>query len=546
MEEKSILLYSQINFMNRLLIVLLSFFAFGQWGNAQVLTESNLPIIVIDSNGEEITDDGKVDATMKIYYKEDGSMNSINDAPNDYNGTIEIKLRGQTSLFLFDKKSYSLETTNAEGKDSTVNLLGMPKESDWVLHGPFSDKSLMRNALLYTMADDILSYSPRVEMVEIIVNDDYKGVYLFTEKIKRDDSRVDIAKLKDDDIDGTDVTGGYILKFDKADPEEIGWVSPYSISAAQPTNFVYEYPSWDDIGPEQASYIQNWMTEFENVLASSNFDDPDIGYSKYINVETFIDHLLLNELSRNVDAYRISTYMYKTKDSDTKLGQLYMGPVWDYNLAFGNADYCEGSTIEGWAYDFNDVCSDDYFQVHFWWKRLLEDPVFESELKEKWMKLRNGKFSNANVNAWIDGFESQLEGPQTRNFERWPVLGIYVWPNVYIGDTYKSEVDYLRGWLMDRMAWMDQAFDIELSVESDLTSDQLSISPNPAFDILKLNGDLVIENMNFEILGLAGKTFMSGTLNNESEILINQLPRGTFILLLNDGENTYSQKFVKI
>lgn len=525
---------------------MLSFLAFGQIGNAQVLTESNLPIIVINSNGEEITDDGKVDATMKIYFKEDGSVNSINDVPNDYDGLIDIKLRGQTSLFLFDKKSYSLETKNAEGKDSTVNLLDMPKESNWVLHGPFSDKSLMRNALMYTMADDILTYSPRVQMAEIIVNNDYKGVYLFTEKIKRDDSRVDIAKLKDDDITGLDVTGGYILKFDKADQEEIGWISPYSISAAQPTNFILEYPDWDDIMPEQKSYIQNWMTDFENVLASSNFDDPDNGYSKYINVETFIDYMLLNELSKNVDAYRISTFMYKTKDSDTKLGQLYMGPVWDYNLAFGNADYCEGSEIEGWAYDFNSVCSDDFFQVHFWWKRLLEDPVFEAEVKEKWMKLRNGKFSNANINAWIDGFEDQLNGPQARNFQRWPVLGIYVWPNVFIGDTYTEEVDYLRGWLGERMAWMDQAFDIELSIESDFTADQLNISPNPASDILILKGDLVIDKMNFEILGLEGKTFISGTLNSESTIQINRLPKGTFILLLNNGEKTYAQKFVKI
>ncbi|MDF1695142.1 MAG: CotH kinase family protein, partial [Saprospiraceae bacterium] len=210
--------------MNKLIYIFFILLVFPLLATSQVLTESNLPIVTIDSNGEEINDDNKVEAVMKIYYKEDGSTNSINDAPNDFNGKIDIKLRGQTSLFLFDKKSYRLEIIDAEGKDSTVNLLGMPKESDWIMHGPFSDKSLMRNALLYTMADDILSYSPRVQMVEVIVNDDYQGVYLFTEKIKRDDSRVDIAKLKDDDIDGIELTGGYILKFDKADEEEIGWM----------------------------------------------------------------------------------------------------------------------------------------------------------------------------------------------------------------------------------------------------------------------------------------------------------------------------------
>lgn len=532
--------------MNKLIFALIAFLAFGQAGNGQVLTESNLPIIVIDTNGEEITDDGKADANMKIYFKEDGSANSINDAPDDFNGDIEIKLRGQSSLALFDKKSYSFETVDAEGKDSTVNLLGMPKESDWVMHGPFSDKSLMRNALLYTMADDILAYSPRVQMVEIIVNNDYKGVYLFTEKIKRDDSRVDIANVKSNDIEGLELTGGYIIKFDKAETEEIGWSSPYSNSTTQPTYFVYDEPAWDDIQPEQSTYIENWITEFEDVLSSNNFADPNDGYSKYINVESFIDHMLLNELSRNVDAYRISTYMYKTKDSETKLGQLYMGPVWDYNLAFGNANYCEGSTIEGWAYDYNDVCPNDFYPVHFWWSRLLEDPIFEEEVKEKWMKLRNGKFSNANIKAWIDNLEAQLEVPQARNFQRWPVLGVEVWPNNFVGNSYKEEVDYLRGWLADRLDWMDQEFDIELSVESNFTAEQLLISPNPAHDILNISGELTEVNMDFEILGLEGKIYKTGKINSNNKIQIQQLPRGTFILLLRSGEKSYAQKFVKI
>jgi len=546
MEEKSILLYPQLNTMKRLSILLLIICRFHDFGMAQVLTESNLPIIVIDAGGEEINGDNKVEATMKIYFNEDGSSNSISDVPTNYDGKIDIKLRGQSSLFLFDKKSYRLETIDAEGKDSTVNLLGMPKESDWVLHGPFSDKSLMRNALLYTMADKILAYSPRVQMVEIIVNNDYKGVYLFTEKIKRDDSRVDISKLKNDDIDGLEVTGGYILEFDKAEPEEIGWISPYSISAAQPTNFILEYPAWDDIAPEQKTYIQNWMTQFEDVLSSNNFADPIEGYSKYINVESFIDHMLLNELSRNVDAYRLSTYMYKTKDKVDDLGQLYMGPVWDYNLAFGNADYCRGFDIEGWAYDFNEDCPDDYWQVHFWWKRLLEDPNFAARVKDKWMKLRNGKFSDANINAWIDGFEAQLEVPQERNFQRWPVLGIYVWPNNFIGNTYKEEVDYLRGWLMQRLVWMDQDFDIELSVESNFTADQLQIAPNPVMDILQLKGQVVKENMPYRIFSLSGKQMMTGTVSSDNQVEVDELPRGSFFFHLIVEEKSYVIKFVKI
>jgi len=146
------------------------------------------------------------------------------------------------------------------------------------------------------------------------------------------------------------------------------------------------------------------MDDFEALLDSDEYTNEETGYRKKINTESFIDFMLLNEMSRNVDGYRLSTYMYK--DKDTNDDELHMGPVWDYNLAFGNADYCNGSDIEGWAYDFNDVCPDDFYTVHFWWKRLLTDPTFQDDLKEKWMKLRNGKFSNANVTELIDGFEA--------------------------------------------------------------------------------------------------------------------------------------------
>jgi len=357
-------------------------------------SESNLPIVVIET-GEDIGTDSRVDGTMKIYYKEDGSINRLTDVPENYDGNIGIKFRGQSSLWVYDKKGYSVETRDELGDDETVNLLGMPKESDWVMHGPYGDKSLMRNALLYSLADQITPYAPRVQMVEVMVNDDYQGVYLFTEKIKRDDSRVDIANLKKDDISGDELTGGYILKFDKAEADEIGWASSISAPGVDPPSFVYVEPDADDITIEQSTYIKDWMDDFEALLDSDEYTNEETGYRKKINTESFIDFMLLNEMSRNVDGYRLSTYMYK--DKDTNDDELHMGPVWDYNLAFGNADYCNGSDIEGWAYDFNDVCPDDFYTVHFWWKRLLTDPTFQDDLKEKWMKLRNGKFSNANV-----------------------------------------------------------------------------------------------------------------------------------------------------
>lgn len=511
--------------------------------NAQItLTESNLPIIVIESLST-INADSKVAATMKIYFKEDGSINKLTDIPEDYDGNIGIKQRGQTSLFLFDKKGFSLETRDELGEEDAAGIMGMPKEVDWVLHGPYSDKSLMRNALMYTLADSITPYAPRVQMAEIIINTEYQGVYLFTEKIKRDGDRVDIAKLNDDEISGDDLTGGYILKFDKADTEEIGWASPYSVSPAQPANFVHVYPQWDDIVPEQKDYIQNWMTDFENLLAGPDYTNDEIGYRKSINTESFIDFMLLNEMSRNVDAYRLSTYMFKDKDSNDD--ELHMGPVWDYNLAFGNANYCDGSRIDGWAYDFNDICSDDMYQVHFWWKRLLSDPTFAEDIADKWMKLRNGKFSNSNINALIDYFENQLAVPQIRNFQKWDVLGTEIWPNAFVGATYASEVDYLRNWLMDRMAWMDNEFDIELSAQ-ELDTNDIIISPNPVYDILTISGDSYNSSDQVSIYDLAGQLINVSINDASKSINVSNLNSGMYIIQISNGINQTSRRFIKM
>jgi hypothetical protein len=526
--------------MNRSILALL-FFITGQCCFAQVnFTESSLPIIQIQTT-ETINADSRVSGTMRIYFKEDGSTNRLTDIPEDYDGNVGIKQRGQTSLFLFDKKGYSLETKDQDGNDVSVQIMGMPEEEDWVLHGPYSDKSLMRNALMYTLADSITPYAPRVQMTEVIINDEYQGVYLFTERIKRDGERVDIAKLNEDEISGDDLTGGYILKFDKSDEEEIGWVSPYSISNEQPTNFVHVYPAWDDIVPEQKSYIQNWITDFEDLLSSPDYTDDDIGYRKSINTESFIDFMLLNEMSRNVDAYRLSTYMFKDKDS--KDDELHMGPVWDYNLAFGNANYCDGSRIDGWAYDFNDVCGEDMYQVHFWWKRLLSDPTFAADLAEKWAKLRNGKFSNANINSVIDYFEDQLAVPQIRNFQKWDILGTEIWPNAFVGNSHASEVEYLRTWLMDRMAWMDVAFDIELASQ-DIEAGDIVLSPNPVSNVLEVRGDFVGSDYIMNVYDLSGQEIVVEYLN--TSINVTNLKRGMYILKITKDDSQITKRFIKI
>jgi len=418
---------------------------------AQSLTTSNLPIVVITTNGMEIPDEPKVAGTMTIYYDQDGGTNTIGDSAH-YSGTIGIERRGQTSLSLFPKNGFGIETRTPSGDNDNVKLFGWPRENDWIIHSPYSDKSLLRNKLTYTLAADFMDYAPRTQLCELILNDEYYGVIVFTEKIKRDDDRVDISRLSPNATVGDSLTGGYILRFDKGSEDDVAWVSPFPPleDSWQETRFIFHYPDAEDYNPQQLFYIRKYITDFENALRSPDFQDSSVGYPKYIDPATFIDYMLVNEMARNVDGYRLSTYMYKDQ-----LGKLKLGPVWDFNIAWGNVDYCNGSSIEGWAYDFNNVCPGDFWQVHFWWQRLLEDPDYADALADRWKELRLTTLSDQRLVQLVDSLAAVLDQPQQRNYERWPVLGTYVWPNNFVGDSYAEEVDYLKEWMLQRAAWLD-------------------------------------------------------------------------------------------
>jgi len=461
----------------QLITFLLGIFTLVSLNGQTDLVRTNLPILVINT-ATAIPSEPKVKGSLGIINNGPEENNSIEDPFTNYIEHIGIELRGQSSLALFPKKSMGFETRNPDGSNSNVCLLGMPKENDWVLHGPYSDKSLMRNALAYILAGKIMDYAPRVRFVEVVINDQYEGIFLLTEKIKRDKNRVNIQKLE---TTSTDITGGYILKFDKGN--EIAWASPYlPISGKNtPTNFLYHYPKINDITREQTNYIQNYITEFEDVLQSDNFADPIEGYRKYIDVPSFIQYFFINEISRNVDGYRLSTYMYK--DSDAVGGKLKKGPAWDYNLAFGNANYCSGEDFRGWAYQFNAICPDDNWVVHFWWKRLLQDKAFKIAVKEQWDQLRQEALSTENIIGTVDSLQQLLtrSSAASRNFERWDVLSDWVWPNAFVGDSYGAEVDYLKSWTNSRLAWLDNNFaDFDKETTPSTANLASVVYPNPS------------------------------------------------------------------
>ena len=402
---------------------------------------SNLPIVIIDTAGNWIQDEPKIPASMKIIYDESGGRNTLNSRHIDFEGKIGIELRGKTSLG-FPKKQYGVEIQDDEGNDKDASLLQMPAESDWVLNGPYWDKTLMRNYLAYEFSNRIGRYASRIKFVEMFLNDKgdptigdkhYVGVYLLIEKIKRGKDRVDIKSLKP-----ADITGGYILKIDKMD-----WYETY-FSTRYGTRLFHVYPKGHEMSDPQKTWIQNYMSEFEEVLAGKDFKDPERGYAQYIDTDAFIDHFIINELFRNIDGFRNSTYMYKDRG-----GKLKMGPVWDFNLSMGNASFNQGWKTDGWLIYTN--------PVPFWWDRLLQDKNFTQKLAKRWKVLRKDRLATSKLLDEIDQTAKLLSEAQARNFQKWPVLSRTMFGNPNRGDaTYQQEVKQIKTWLNARLEWMDE------------------------------------------------------------------------------------------
>jgi hypothetical protein len=426
---------------------------------AQTFTSSNLPIVIINTGGQPIPNEPKITADMGIIYNGPGQVNTITDPPNEYNGKIGIELRGSTSQQLSPKKPYGIELRDVAGNDIEAPLLGMPAGDDWVLIAPYSDKSLMRDVLTYIVARGMMDWAPRTRFCEVVLNGTYMGVFALIEKIERGKDRVDIAKLTTDDLSGDDVTGGYILKLDKTEGGGTvgGWYSEYTAGSGGSIFFQYEYPKPEVIMPQQKSYIQNFVNSYEDALKGPDYLDPDIGYARYIDEDSFVDFLIVNELTRNVDGYRLSTYLYKDKDSNNS--RMKMGPVWDFNIALGNANYCDGGLTTGWAFQFNTVCPGDFWQVPFWWERLLGSPLFRNRVVNRWRELREEHLSDSNLMRLVDSLNTDLGAASARNFERWPILGSWIWPNNFVGGSYSAEINYLKNWITQRTAWLDLAME---------------------------------------------------------------------------------------
>jgi len=476
------------------------------------LTDSNLPIIRIDTGGKTIVDDPRIVAKMEVVWNGKGKRNAINDPANHYNGNITIEYRGSTSQDLFPKKPYGLDTVLPDGTDNEVALFDMPKGHDWVLNAAYNDKSLLRDVLAYKIARDMGGlWAPRTQFVELVLNGRYEGVYIFMEKIKRGKDRVNISKLTAQDLTGDALTGGYILKVDKLTGDKaFSWTSPIPPKTGASQRIIYqvEYPKLEDLAPEHKAYIRQWITNMETTLDGAGWNNPTTGYPKYIDTASMTDYFLLNEVTKNVDGYRLSAFMYK--DRDSKDPRLRIGPPWDYNLTFGNADYHDGNDTNDWTVMFNQRFNDNFY-VPFWWAKIWQDNNFRNGLRCRWLSLRSKKLTRTHLLNWVDSMAVVLNEAQKRNFQRWPIMGKYVWPNGFVGTSYTSEVDFLRSWLALRIGWMDENLPgscntVNIPEEMRNYEKALHVYPNPFADQLTIRYDTQLSGaVRIELFNVLGR-----------------------------------------
>lgn len=530
--------------------------------NAPVIvpfTTSELPIVVINTNNQSIPDEPKITANMGIIYNGTGMLNHLTDPYNNYNGKIGIELRGSSSQ-QFPKKSYGFETRTTAGADTSIAILGMPKESDWVLSANYTDKSLMNNVLAYKLYNNFGSYAPRTRFVEVVLNNQYKGIYVLMEKIKRDTNRVSVHKLSDNDTAGSALTGGYIIKIDKTTGSSgaDGFTSTFAPAVSpngQTIFFQYEYPSADDIHNKQKQYIQRFVDSFEKALHNLPLYDTSTGWRHYADETSFARYLLLNELSKNVDGYRISTYLYKHKD--TKGNKLFVGPPWDYDIAFANANYCAGSVDTGWAFNFGNECDGDGSQIPFWWSKLMTDTSFQNTLQCEYSSMRATSLDTTNLFHWIDSTAAFMSNAINRNFDTWPILGAYVWPNPSpVPLTYAGEINELKSWLRRRIAWLDVNIPgtcwpkPPVSNVPGLVNNESTVFPNPFSNELKItmvnSGPCIAK-----LIAIDGKVVLTKqfTAQQGSTYTITdsgkELPIGLYLLQVQDMDGVWTKKVMK-
>lgn len=347
-----------------------------------------------------------------------------------YTGELGIEVRGNSSL-AWPKQSYAIELDSPGDGDREAPLLGMPEDGDWVLHAPYTDKTLMRNALAYGTSRSIGRYAPRTRFVELYVNDRYRGVYVLIEQPELDDVRV---------------RGDALVEFTSV--LQSGGKGEAFQTPVRGRPVVWQDPRRDDLEDDEAAEIEALVGRAERALYTPPLGEPGSDWRRYLDEDAAVDVVLLNELFKNQDGFESSTYLARRDD-----GRLHLGPVWDFDVGMGNSNFGPSKGVTGWVLERRD-----------WAERLYRDPEFASAVAQRWSELR-AEGLRERLLSTVDRNRVLLRGEAERNFRRWPILGEYVWPNPRdprtgeVRQTYQGEVGHLERWLSQRVAWIDENVD---------------------------------------------------------------------------------------
>lgn len=520
------------------------------------LESTELPIVMIHTLGQEIIQNSKVNCLMDIKYNGPGNLTFLDDEANVYSGHIGISVRGASSAS-YPQRPFSVETRDSSGANNNVSVLGMPEENDWVLLSNFNDRSLIKNIISTKLFGEMGNYSTKMQLCEVLIDSSYQGIYVIGEKIKRDKNRVDIANLTLADTLGDDLTGGYILQQNYWN-ENNSFLSNYS-PIDHPTfdvHFVYEYPDAEAIQPAQKLYIAAFIDSLETALYSNNFADPVTGYRKYMDVKSFIDYFLVNEVARNADGFKKSVFFHKDKNS--KGGKLKAGPAWDFDWAWKNLEgvcsYFEGYSGGGWAHEVNDCFTDNYSTG--WYIRLLQDSSFTNELRCTYENYRETILDTTKIFSYIDSMRNAVQNAQTRHFQKWPILGLSGPAPDFgpVASTYNGEIDSLKSWISTRIQWLDanipgECITTEIPVLS--ASVEINCYPNPANDYFII--DYALESpkeISIQLFNYLGSEVISKNLGKQEsgqqsvKLETIHLQAGIYILHFKKGELLITRKIL--
>jgi hypothetical protein len=392
--------------------------------------------------GKEIQREVEVRGKLVVIEDHDGTHTGLAARPAALTSDVGIEGRGRSS-WDYAQKPYGFEIQDAAGMSRAVALLGLPVESDFVLHSCYADKTCMRNALTYALGRDLGRaagrWAPRTRYVEVFIDGTYKGLYLLVERIKRDKQRLNIQKPAGDPALG-DVTGGYIFSQEGNEPRPMRtWPSVMSSNH----NWHHREPRGEEITPAQRKYLMDSVAEFERLLMRDKLGEETLGK---IDVDSFVDYVIVQELSNNIDAFWKSWFFYKHPEAAG--GRFVMGPVWDHDLAYGNAAYAKGHCAS--------VLVAPGSRTPF--RQLFTSPEFQDRMRCRWHRLRQpgSVLDIAMLEERVLSFQGHVQNAKERDRVAWMNIGKWIWPNNYVGTTFIDEVLYLRYWLRKRLTWLDE------------------------------------------------------------------------------------------